>query len=56
LPSETGVSGALISVFLLAYGVATAVGAFAGGRYADQCAASIRSIPSRRLCCAGLGA
>lgn len=32
----TGVSGALISVFLLAYGVATAVGSFGGGRFADQ--------------------
>jgi DHA1 family inner membrane transport protein len=39
LQSVTGVSGALISVFLLAYGVATAVGALAGGRFADQDAA-----------------
>jgi DHA1 family inner membrane transport protein len=35
LESVTGISGALISVFLLAYGVATAVGSFGGGRFAD---------------------
>jgi DHA1 family inner membrane transport protein len=35
----TGISGALISVFLLAYGVATAVGSFVGGRFADRNAA-----------------
>jgi MFS transporter, DHA1 family, inner membrane transport protein len=39
LESVTGVSGALISVFLLAYGVATAVGSFGGGRFADRNAA-----------------
>ncbi|TWF78305.1 DHA1 family inner membrane transport protein [Pseudonocardia hierapolitana] len=39
LESITGISGALISVFLLAYGVAAAVGSFAGGRFADQDAA-----------------
>lgn len=39
LQSVTGISGALISVFLLAYGVATAVGSFGGGRFADQNAA-----------------
>jgi DHA1 family inner membrane transport protein len=39
LEAVTGISGALISVFLLVYGVATAVGAFAGGRFADQNAA-----------------
>ncbi|TWF78487.1 DHA1 family inner membrane transport protein [Pseudonocardia hierapolitana] len=36
LQEVTGVSGALISVFLLAYGVATAVGSFGGGRFADR--------------------
>lgn len=36
LIERTGVSGELISVFLLAYGAATAVGAFAGGRFADR--------------------
>jgi MFS transporter, DHA1 family, inner membrane transport protein len=36
LGSVTGISGALISVFLLAYGVATAVGSFGGGRFADR--------------------
>jgi MFS transporter, DHA1 family, inner membrane transport protein len=36
LQHVTGVSGALISVFLLAYGVATAVGSFGGGRFADR--------------------
>lgn len=35
----TGISGALISVFLLAYGAATAVGVFGGGRFADTAAA-----------------
>jgi DHA1 family inner membrane transport protein len=39
LESVTGISGALISVFLLAYGAATAAGSFAGGRFADQNAA-----------------
>jgi DHA1 family inner membrane transport protein len=39
LDSVTGISGALISVFLLAFGVATAVGSFGGGRFADQNAA-----------------
>jgi MFS transporter, DHA1 family, inner membrane transport protein len=39
LQSVTGISGALVSVFLLAYGVATAVGSFAGGRFADLNAA-----------------
>jgi MFS transporter, DHA1 family, inner membrane transport protein len=39
LQSVTGISGALISVFLLAYGVATAVGSFGGGRFADSNAA-----------------
>ncbi|GAA1584291.1 MFS transporter [Kribbella sancticallisti] len=39
LERVTGISGALISVFLLAYGVATAVGSFGGGRYADANAA-----------------
>jgi DHA1 family inner membrane transport protein len=36
LQRVTGISGALISVFLLAYGVATAVGSFGGGRFADK--------------------
>ena len=35
LKEVTGVSDALISVFLLAYGAATAVGSFGGGRLAD---------------------
>ncbi|MFI7450688.1 MFS transporter [Nonomuraea sp. NPDC049714] len=39
LQDVTGVSGALISVFLLAYGVATAAGSFGGGRFADTNAA-----------------
>ncbi|SMD25345.1 MFS transporter [Kibdelosporangium aridum] len=39
LQSVTGVSGALLSVFLLAYGVATAAGSFGGGKFADQNAA-----------------
>jgi predicted MFS family arabinose efflux permease len=36
LENVTGISGPLIRVFLLAYGVATAVGSFGGGRFADQ--------------------
>ena len=39
LEDVTGVSGAPISLFLLAYGVATAVGSFGGGRFADENAA-----------------
>jgi MFS transporter, DHA1 family, inner membrane transport protein len=35
LQTVTGISGALISVFLLAYGGAAAVGSFGGGRFAD---------------------
>lgn len=39
LEDVTGVSGAVVSAFLLAYGVATAVGTVAGGRLADRDAA-----------------
>ncbi|TQM37740.1 MFS transporter [Pseudonocardia cypriaca] len=39
LETVTGVSGPWISVFLLAYGVATAVGSMSGGRFADRSAA-----------------
>jgi MFS transporter, DHA1 family, inner membrane transport protein len=39
LQRVTGISGALVSVFVLAYGVATAVGSFGGGRFADKNAA-----------------
>jgi DHA1 family inner membrane transport protein len=35
LDTVTGISGGSVSVFLLAYGVATAVGSFGGGRFAD---------------------
>ena len=35
LAEVSGVSGPVVSVFLLAYGVATAVGSFGGGRFAD---------------------
>jgi MFS transporter, DHA1 family, inner membrane transport protein len=35
LQTVTGISGASISVFLLAYGGAAAVGSFGGGRFAD---------------------
>jgi MFS transporter, DHA1 family, inner membrane transport protein len=35
LETVTSISGGLISVFMLAYGVATAVGSFGGGRFAD---------------------
>jgi len=36
LKDVTGISGEVVSVFLLAYGVATAVGTFAGGWAADR--------------------
>ena len=39
LQTVTGISGGLISGFLLAYGAATAVGSSAGGRFADADAA-----------------
>ncbi|WP_232667673.1 MFS transporter [Pseudonocardia sp. TRM90224] len=39
LAEVTGVSGALVSAFLLAYGVATALGSVGGGRFADRNAA-----------------
>jgi DHA1 family inner membrane transport protein len=39
LQTVTGISGAWISMFLLAYGVATAVGSFGGGWFADRTAA-----------------
>lgn len=38
LEEVTGISGGLISVFLFAYGAATAVGVFGGGRFADKAA------------------
>lgn len=38
LHDVTGVSGPVISVFLLAYGAAAAVGSLGGGRFADQAA------------------
>lgn len=39
LSEVTGISGSLISIFLFAYGAATAVGVFEGGRFADAAAA-----------------
>jgi len=39
LHDRTGISGALVSAFLLAYGGATALGALGGGRFADRDAA-----------------
>jgi MFS transporter, DHA1 family, inner membrane transport protein len=39
LHSVTGVTGGLVSLFLMAYGVGDAVGSFGGGRYADANAA-----------------
>jgi DHA1 family inner membrane transport protein len=35
LQTVTGISGGLISIYLLAYGAAAAVGSFGGGRFAD---------------------
>jgi DHA1 family inner membrane transport protein len=39
LQDVTGISGTVVSVFLLAYGVAIAAGTFGGGRFADKNAA-----------------
>ena len=39
LNQVTGVSGPLVTAFLLAYGAATAIGSFGGGRFADWNAA-----------------
>lgn len=36
LNQVTGVSGSIVSAFLLAYGAATAIGSFVGGRFADS--------------------
>lgn len=36
LQDVTGVTGAVVSAFLFAYGLATAVGSFGGGRFADK--------------------
>ena len=36
LQHVTGITGAMLSVFLLAYGAATAVGSFGGGKLADR--------------------
>lgn len=36
LQRVTGISGAMLSVFLLAYGAATAVGSYGGGKFADR--------------------
>ncbi len=36
LNQVTGVSGPVVSAFLLAYGAATAIGSFVGGRFADS--------------------
>jgi DHA1 family inner membrane transport protein len=49
LHSVTGISGALTSVFLLAYGAATAVGSFGGGRFADADAARTLTVATMAL-------
>ncbi|QQQ80551.1 MFS transporter [Saccharothrix sp. 6-C] len=36
LQDVTGITGAMLSAYLFAYGVATAVGSFGGGRFADR--------------------
>lgn len=38
LEEVTGITGGLVSIFLFAYGAATAVGVFGGGRFADNAA------------------
>jgi DHA1 family inner membrane transport protein len=44
LADVTGISGPLTSLFLLAYGVATAVGTFVGGRAADRAASTTLAV------------
>ncbi|NUS03372.1 MAG: MFS transporter [Nonomuraea sp.] len=46
LQNITGISGPLISAFLLAYGAASAAGSIAGGRFADKNAARTLTIAS----------
>ncbi|TYC07348.1 MFS transporter [Actinomadura syzygii] len=46
LQDVTGVTGAMLSVFLLAYGAATAAGSFGGGRFADRNAGRTLTIGS----------
>ncbi|MFI6484293.1 MFS transporter [Nonomuraea sp. NPDC050663] len=46
LQNVTGISGALISAFLLAYGAASAVGTIAGGRFADSNASLTLTVAS----------
>lgn len=41
LQNITGIHGGMLSVFLLAYGGATAVGSFGGGRFADKAARTL---------------
>jgi DHA1 family inner membrane transport protein len=55
LQRVTGISGGLISVFLLAYGAATAVGVFGGGRFADKVASRTLIVANAALV-AALGA
>lgn len=55
LEQVTGVSGPVVSVFLLSFGAATAAGAFAGGRAADRAPATTVAASAAVLVCA-LGA
>ncbi|MFI6652217.1 MFS transporter [Streptomyces sp. NPDC050529] len=55
LEQVTGVSGPVVSAFLLAFGAATAAGAFAGGRAADRAPATTVAAAAAVLVCA-LGA
>ena len=47
LGEVTGVSGAAVSIYLFVYGLATAVGSFGGGRFADADAAVYRRAVER---------
>jgi DHA1 family inner membrane transport protein len=49
LPRVTGISGTLISAFVLAFGLASAVGTFAGGRFADRSASGTLAIANAWL-------
>jgi MFS family permease len=55
LQQVTGISGGAVSVFLLVYGVASAVGTFGGGRLADR-AATTTLVAANALLILALGA
>ncbi len=55
LRDVTGVTGAVVTVFLFAYGLSTAVGSFGGGRFADRNAAGTLIVATTGTALALLG-